>query len=72
MNDSLAKKKRRYLVFATSWNAHAKWFEAGSESEAIKKAEKDYEENFDADWRHKDGGTGDFDVLDTDEIGGAQ
>lgn len=72
MNNHAPKTRRRYLVFVTSWNAYAKWFEASSEDEAVEMAEKDYEDNFDAQWKHKDGGTGGFDVLATEEIGGAQ
>ena len=72
MTDTFANKRRRFLIYVTTWSAYAQWFEAGSEAEAIERAEADYSETLDDNWKHKDGDISGFDVLEVEEIGGAQ
>lgn len=63
---------KRYRVAMHRWDVYVQWFEASSEAEAIERAEADYDENLDENWKHKDGNIDSFIVWDFIDCGGGQ
>lgn len=48
--------RKRYLVNIVTWSSYVQWIEADSDEEAIERAEEDYADNGDENFKHKDGG----------------
>ncbi|PPC98118.1 MAG: hypothetical protein CTY31_14130 [Hyphomicrobium sp.] len=63
---------KRYRVAMHRWDVYVQWLEASSEAEAIERAEADYDENLDENWKHKDGNIDSFIIWDIIDTGGDQ
>ena len=65
-----ATKRKRYLVNVVTWSSYVQWIEAESADDDIERAEEDYSDNADENFKHKDGGIDSCAIWEEEEIGG--